>query len=284
VDVASVLGRQAGVISTAQAVAAGLSARTVRRRVQSGGWEELHPGVHLVRGHRSTPEARIRAAWLWAGGERATVTGPAAAFWHRMLDRAPRTVEITVPRATHLRSQPGIVLRRRDLDARDRVETDRLWVAEKPLAALATTLHEGSTFLDRALQRHVTLAALQRTHHRNLGGRGSRELGRLLAAAAGGGESEAERLLVRLLRRAGATGWVLGHPFGPYRLDLAFPAQRVAVEVDGWAFHSDVTRFQADRRKGNAITRRGWDLLRYTWHDLDRRPSECVHEIVETVA
>ena len=216
-DVAFLLGRQTGVITTEQAVAAGLSARTVRRRAQAGEWEQLHPGVHLVRGHRLTPEARIRAAWLWAGGERATVTGPAAAFWHRVL------------------------------------------------------------------QRHVGLAALRRSHHRNLGGRGSRELGRLLAVAAGGGESEAERLLVRLLRRAGVTGWVLGHPFGPHRLDLAFPAQRVAVEVDGWAFHSDVARFQSDRRKGNAITRQGWDLLRYTWHDLDGRPAECVREIVETV-
>jgi hypothetical protein len=27
----------------------------------------------------------------------------------------------------------------------------------------------------------------------------------------------------------------LGHPFGPWRIDLAFPVQKVAVEVDGWA-------------------------------------------------
>ncbi len=282
-DLHFLLDRQAGVITTAQAVTAGVSARTVRRRRRSGEWEVLHPGVHLVRGHRLTAEARIRAAWLWAGGERATVTGPAAAHWHRMLDRAPRDVEITVPRATHLRSRPGIALRRRDLTDRDRVEQDRLWVADKPLAALATTLTAGSVFLDRALQRHVTLAALRRTHHRHLGEHGSPELGRLPAAAADGGESAAERLLVRLLREAGVTGWVLGHPFGPYRIDVAFPAQRVAVEVDGWAFHSDVARFQADRRKGNAITRDRWDLLRYTWHDLDGRPAECVREIVETV-
>lgn len=278
-ELTPVLVRQAGVVTTAPAVRAGLSARTVRRRVQTGAWDELHPGVHLVGGHRLTAEARIRAACLWAGGPRATVTGPAAAFWHRMLDRPPRTVEITVPRAVHLRPQRGIVLRRRDLDLRDRVEVDGLWVAEKPLAVLATALHEGSVFLDRALQRHVRLEAVQRTYHRHLGERGSRELGRLLAVAAGG-ESAAERLLVRLLRDAGVTGWVLGHPLGPYRIDLAFPAQRVAVEVDGWAFHSDVGRFRADRRKGNAITRSGWDLLRCTWHDLDGRGEACVREIV----
>jgi len=30
-------------------------------------------------------------------------------------------------------------------------------------------------------------------------------------------------------------GWTLGHPFERWRIDLAFPAAMVAVEVDGWA-------------------------------------------------
>jgi len=89
----------------------------------------------------------------------------------------------------------------------------------------------------------------------------------------------AERLLVKHLRRAGITGWVLGHPLGPYSIDLAFPAARLAVEVDGWAWHTDPARFAADRHKGNAITRAGWDLLRFTWHDLDGRPAACLREI-----
>jgi very-short-patch-repair endonuclease len=77
---------------------------------------------------------------------------------------------------------------------------------------------------------------------------------------------------------------VLGHPLGPYRIDVAFPAARLAVEVDGWAWHVDVARFRNDRRKGNAITRAGWDLLRFTWHDLDGRPAETVAEIAATLA
>jgi hypothetical protein len=62
------------------------------------------------------------------------------------------------------------------------------------------------------------------------------------------------------------------------------PASRLAVEVDGWAWHVDAARFRADRRKGNAVTRAGWDLLRFTWHDLDSRPSETVSEIAQTLA
>lgn len=280
-----ILARQAGVITAAQAVAAGVGLRTVQRRVRSGAWTVLHPGVYLVGGHRLTDEVRIRAAWLWAGRS-ALVTGPAAAYWHGMLQRAPDDVEITVPRRTHLRPRPGIVLRRRDLSPVEFVVDRHVTVATEALAALETAvaLPDGSVFLDRALQRHVRFPAVYRAYCRNMGRHGASEAGRLVAAAADRADSAAERLLVRLLRQAGIGGWVLGHPFGPYRIDLAFPAQRVAIEVDGWAWHVDAERFRTDRRKGNAITRGGWDLLRFTWHDLDGTPARTVAEVADTLA
>jgi very-short-patch-repair endonuclease len=71
--------------------------------------------------------------------------------------------------------------------------------------------------------------------------------------------------------------------WGRSRIHLAFPDQRVAIEVDGWAWHVDVDRFRADRRKGNALTRAGWTLLRFTWHDLVTRPAEVVAEIRHTL-
>ena len=90
-------------LTLAQAAACGVSAATVYRRADGGGWQRLYPGVYLVGGHRLTDEARVRAAWLWAGGEPAAVTGPAAAYWHGMLKRAPATVEVTVGRQRHCR-------------------------------------------------------------------------------------------------------------------------------------------------------------------------------------
>ena len=278
--------RQAGVLAHAQAVQLGLSARTVQRRVRSGAWHELYPQVYLVNGHRRTDEVRVRAAWLWAGREPAAVTGPAAAYWHGMLDRAPGAVEITVPRATHRLPPPGVVLRRRDLERADLVRVRDLWLADRSFAALETAvaLPDGSTFLDRALQKHVPFPALYRSYCRNLGRRGWTEAGRLVAAAADRADSAAERIVKRLLREAGITGWVVGHRFGPHLIDLAFPVARVAIEVDGWAWHVDVERFRADRRKGNALTRAGWTLLRFTWHDLVSRPTEVVAEILDALA
>ena len=160
-------------------------------------------------------------------------------------------------------------------------------VVDRPPAVLQAVpaLRDGSAFLDRALQeRRVRFPTLCRAHCRNLGRPGSAGAGRLLIAVADRADPAAEQLLVRLLRDAGIGGWVLGHPFGPWRIDRAFPIAKVAVEVDGWAWHVDVERFRNDRRKGNAIGRARWDLLRCTWHDLDGSPRESVAESAEAVA
>jgi very-short-patch-repair endonuclease len=284
VSLEHLLRSQGGVIALRQAVASGMSAQTVQRRAREGGWQRLHPAIYLVGGHRLTAEARVRAAWLWAG-EEAAVSGAAAAYWHGMLDRAPSEVELTVPGRCKPRARPGIRVRRRDLLPADIVTARDLRLTAPPLTALetASTLADGSTFLDRALQRHVRFPAVHRAYCRNMGHHGSSAAARLLVAAADRADSAAERLLVRLLREHRITGWVLGHPFGPWRIDLAFPAQRVAVEVDGWAWHVDAQRFRSDRRKQNALVRAGWDPLRFTWHDLDGRPAESVAEIRETV-
>ncbi|NMH98867.1 type IV toxin-antitoxin system AbiEi family antitoxin domain-containing protein [Pseudonocardia acidicola] len=279
------LRRQAGVLSLGQALEHGMSGRTVRRRVASGRWRALHTGVYLLGGHRLTDEVRVRAAGLWAG-ENAAVSGPAAAYWHGMLPKAPAVIEVTVPARAKPRPQPGIRIRRRDLPPPDLIGLRDVWLTDAPLTALETAValsRSGSIFLDRALQRHVRFPAVYRAFCRNMGRRGSCAAGDLLIAAADRADSAAERLLVTILRNAGITGWTTGHPFGAYRIDLAFPAVRVAVEVDGWAWHVDAERFRTDRRKGNALVRAGWDLLRFTWHDLANEPARVLDEVRATL-
>jgi very-short-patch-repair endonuclease len=105
-----------------------------------------------------------------------------------------------------------------------------------------------------------------------------------VTAAADRADSAAERLLVRILRDGGVSGWVLGHAFGPWRIDLAFPDRKVAVEVDGWAWHVDAERFASDRRKQNALVRAGWVPLRFTWHDLAARPARVLADVRAALA
>jgi very-short-patch-repair endonuclease len=56
-----------------------------------------------------------------------------------------------------------------------------------------------------------------------------------LRAAGDRTASEAERLAIGLLRRANLRGWQSGYRIGSYEADIAFPAEQVAIEIDGWA-------------------------------------------------
>jgi very-short-patch-repair endonuclease len=279
-DLVALIARQDGLLTTLQAVQHGLDESVLRRRGRDQGWGRVAPRVYLAAGHRLTVRARIRAAGLW-GGEYATVCGPAAAWWHGMVDTAPVEIAVTVPRRLGVRGYPGVRIRRRDLPDPDRVHVDGIWCAALPLAILETALalSDGSAFLDRALQKHVRFEHLYQAYCRNMAAYGAARIGDLLTAAADRADSAAERRLITLLRGAGLTGWQRAVPFERWTIDVAFPDARLAIEVDGWAYHSDVDRFRTDRSKGNALVRAGWKLLRFTWHDLVNRPQYVVAEI-----
>lgn len=280
-----ILVGQAGVISREQALAAGLSRDAIDHRLRLRRWQPLHPRVYLVAGHRADDEVAVRAAVLWAG-QGAVLCGLAAAWWFGMTERAPAVIAVTVERPRRPRARPGVAVRRRDLDAADRVVHRGLAVTARPLTVLEAAVElgaEGSVLLDRALQRWVSFPALYQAHCRNLGAHGSASAGRLLVAAADRSASVAERLLVRMLRESGAAGWRCGFPAAGFSIDVAFPAALVAIEVDGWAWHMDAQRAQADKRRQNALIRCGWTILRYTWHDLVERPRAVLAEIAYEV-
>jgi very-short-patch-repair endonuclease len=64
---------------------------------------------------------------------------------------------------------------------------------------------------------------------------------------------------------------------------VAFPEARVAVEVDGRAWHSAGDRFQHDRSRQNALVAAGWTVLRFTWADLTQRPDLALAVIATTL-
>ncbi|AQT81733.1 hypothetical protein B1R94_24500 [Mycolicibacterium litorale] len=279
------LRRQDGVITLQQAQRAGLSEFAVRRRVRAGQWRRCSPGVYFADDRPFTAAARIRAA-VWSRGHRATASGLAAAWWLGLMTTAPDIVEITVPRNSHGRAARGTRLRRRDLAEIDIIEHRSLRVTALALTVLeaATRRGGGAGIMDAALQRRLGLAHLQQAHTRNGARHGAAACRRLLDAAAGGARSEAERLLVHSLKSAGITGWHANFPVGDYVVDIAFPRQRVAVEVDGWAFHSDHAAFQNDRERQNLLALAGWQVLRFTWFDLTQHPDRVLAEIRASVS
>ncbi|WP_099038486.1 type IV toxin-antitoxin system AbiEi family antitoxin domain-containing protein [Mycobacterium neglectum] len=275
---------QDGIITLAQARAAGLSHDAVNRRVRSGAWLRCTPGVFFADDRPFTDAARVRAA-VWSCGPLATASGLAAAWWHGISRFAPEVVEVTVPRISNHRRRYGVRTRRRDLSPKEIVERNGLRVTTLPLTVIEAAVRQrgGAELMDGALQRQVELTQLWRAHLRNKGRHGAPAARLLLQAAEDGARSEAERILVKLLRDAGFTGWQTNYPVSGYKVDVGFVKEKVAIEADGWAFHSDQEVFQTDRKRQNAIALNGWQVLRFTWLDLTQHPQRVIAEIARAL-
>jgi very-short-patch-repair endonuclease len=271
------LRRHDGVITLAQARCVGLSEQSVNRRVRSGHWRRCSAGVFFVDDRQFTDAARIRAA-VWGYGRRSAASGLAAAWWLGLTKFAPDTVEVTVPRDSHGRNRPGCRVRRRNLAEKDLIERNGLQVTALPLTVLEAAVRRGggSQLMDTALQRHLELPPLWTAHLRNKGRYGSPAARRLLQAADGGARSQAERLFAQLLKQAGITGWKANQRVAGYEVDYVFAATKVAIEIDGLAFHSDSDDFHRDRIKQNAIALAGYQVLRFTWLDLVEYPERVI--------
>ncbi|MGI9210585.1 MAG: endonuclease domain-containing protein, partial [Rhodococcus sp. (in: high G+C Gram-positive bacteria)] len=83
----------------------------------------------------------------------------------------------------------------------------------------------------------------------------------------------------RLLRDAGLTGW-RGHVWScGFEIDVVFEADRVAIEVDGWAWHRDAHRQRRDAERQNVLDNAWWHVLRFTWHTLVEDPDGVIRQI-----
>ena len=281
----ALIARQNGVLTRAQALDHGVTGSQIRTRLHRQDWIRLHPGVFLSAEHPTTTAARVRAAALWAGPD-AFLSGAAAAWWWRLTDVEPTTVRLIVPLSSHRRSRPGVTVVRRPLPHQDRRLADGVPITGQALTALYGAVEmgrHGPAMLDRALQRSVRFADVRRAHYRNLGCHGSAAAGRLLQVAADGAAAVSERLLITALRQAGITGWRVNRPLElPTTTvvpDFTFVAERVLVEVDGWAWHSTPDRFVRDRQRQNELVQAGWTVLRFTWFDLTERMPDVLAQI-----
>ena len=110
----------------------------------------------------------------------------------------------------------------------------------------------------------------------------------MLAGADPAAASQGERVAQAVLTTGGVTGWVSNHPLRiggdvVAYLDIAFPDVLLAIEIDGWAWHTDPERFQRDRKRQNALVAAGWTVLRFTWADLIERPEQVLATVVRTL-
>jgi very-short-patch-repair endonuclease len=70
-----------------------------------------------------------------------------------------------------------------------------------------------------------------------------------------------------------------------YRIDVAFPAHKLAIEVDGWQHHGKYKGdFQRDRERQNLLTLQGLRILRFTAGNIHQRIDWCVGTIEAAIS
>jgi len=288
--------RQAGVISRAQALSAGLSAAQIDHLIKNRDWRRVRPAVYRHAVVPPSPESSLRASALWLGAGFA-LTGWGAAWWWEMLPDPPPSWHFVTGTPSHKRGQVDVRLIRGYLDPYDLTLRLDVSVISRPLAVLraAEQLEKlqpgrGIALIDRAKQRRwVSAHDLERAFARNKGTWGTRSMRRLLDRTGDRAHSELERMAVALLRAAGITGFVVN--FGTtlssgrrVEFDIAFKERRVALELDGYAYHSSPEEHRADLRRANEVMADGWILRRFTYSDLLTDPDGFIATVREVLA
>lgn len=282
--------RQHGLFTAGQGRGLGLTAKQIEGGARTGLWTRLHRGVYVVRGVPVSDLQSLHAAVLASGAGAMASHRGAAWLWG-----LTSGLRLETGGPSQRRPAGRIAYRRLQADVRPVVR--RGIPATNPLVTLlhlAATGDEGAVVaaLDRGIANRLFTAAAVEAELGRRAARGVRGvlllrdvLGRRLDAEGehpSALESAMDRVVVsRPFPLPDRQHWVAGTR---YRLDYAWPAARLAVEVDGYEDHSGLEAFGYDRRRQNVLVLAGWTVLRFTWADVRDRPGSVATQIGRALA
>ena len=139
-------------------------------------------------------------------------------------------------------------------------------------------------------QRYKTTSAGRRSLG-DLRAQGDRPAGRQGRVVERGGNGRGPTRPELALHEALGTGWdlhfvvptgsrVRGGAPSHYKIDIANPRCKVAIEVDGRS-HGTTRRREQDLRKERWLTARGWRVFRFSNREAWQRPQACAAEVLE---
>jgi very-short-patch-repair endonuclease len=291
--VAAFAAVQHGVVARAQLAELGVTKDMIRHRCLSGRWERLDTHALRIAGAPPTwRQSLLAGCFAWGPG--AVVSYRAAACLFQLPGIGP-LAEFTVPRRCK-RSGPGRV-HRSDLPAVDLTVVDAIPVTTPTRTFVDVAAFVGpeqlEEMLDDALRRGLTSLPRLRWRLDETGGRrrGTGTLRRLIESRAGAPvpRSVFETRLLRLMRRANLPQPIRQHAVRDGGgvvavVDFAYPEARLAIEADGYGWHSTGSRWHHDRLRSNALMLLGWRIVHVTWRDMTGRPDHVIASIRAALA
>ena len=270
-------------ITRRELLESGVPARAIEMMRRRGQIRPMFRGVYVPGDADDTPELRARAAALVLN-DRHIVCDRSAAYIHGAdvygsRESTDRRLETCVRRGGTRTRQSAIDGRQRDLAPTD----IRVFFGARLTTPLRTALDLGcSVPRHRALGAMDQLARLhgfdrsemERAAGRFRGRRGVVQLRELIRLVDPRSESPRESWIRLDIDDAGLPApelqyWVIEDGREIYRLDLAYPAHRVAVEYDGEEFHArSEAQIQADIERRAWLRQRGWLVIVVTKADI----------------
>ncbi|MCW2985854.1 MAG: hypothetical protein JWR63_3424 [Conexibacter sp.] len=287
--IAALADRHHGVVTRAELLAAGLSSKQIASRVRARRLLPLFPGVYAV-GHR---QLRREGSWLaavLASGEGAVLSHfDAAALWD-LLPLRGRRIHVTRPSTSGRAPDPKRI-------HLHRVGTLRAW--ERTLTDGIPTTTPARTLLDlaprlrpRAIEDVIgrmdrlglfDLVGVRRCLREHPRQPGAPALRRLLDTMRGTGAADLRSTLeVALLQLCDDHHLPAPHAnarVAGLLVDFLWPAARIIVETDGYAYHSTPSAFERDRRRDQQLTLAGYTVVRFTYKQVTRTPEAVAQRI-----
>lgn len=205
--------------------------------------------------------------------------GPAAALGYRaaaahwnLRPSSTASIEVVVARSMRPTHRNIVVHRHPGIEADEVTEHDGI-----PVTTVARTVLDLAAVLPPSgLRRAVAqadvlgrfdLRAVERLLARHRGHHGRRRLERLLGAWVDPAtvRSPQEETFPSMCARFGFPTPVMNAEVLGMEIDAVFVDQRIAVELDGYAFHSGAIQWENDHDKRARLVAAGWTVLAYSW-------------------
>jgi very-short-patch-repair endonuclease len=290
-DVEVLFATQGGVVATAQLLATIGRARFVSS-VRRGDLVVVWTGVYS----RDEPDTVLRLSGLdlRAGEPVAICLGTAAAAYGFDTEN-PSDLHVLNPVGHQLRSSDGLFVHRREgvplgiIDGRPAAEP--AWTAVEVARSLRRP--RALATLDAALRSGTCdMHSLRAAVAKQAGRRGIVAVRDLVPLARAEAESPMESEARLAMHDHGLPEPLLQFTITDrsgriWRVDFAWPEQQVAVEYDGFDWHSSQDDFRRDRQKVSALRDVGWRVLSIVDHDVRRRSWDMasrIEHMLETTA
>jgi hypothetical protein len=282
--------RQYGVVSIRQLERKlGYSRKAVQRDVASGHLHPLYRGVYAV-GHRIIPPHGHCLAAVLACGPKALLSHGSAAWLWGISRYGPAPLHVTSPLPR--KPRPPIRLHH----SRILTEADRAVEEGVPVTALPRTLLDCAAEyrfarLQRMLERSEELKLFDLGPTEDLLQRSGRHAGRgalrraiALYQPVPFTRSGFETQFFEAVLNAGLPRPATNFVEAGFELDLYWPEQRFAVELDTYATHGTVAAFERDHVRDEDLKLAGVEMIRVTDVRFHREPEAVLARVSTLLA